>query len=129
MARIKKEINSITAQIGETKHSILVLKNQLEEIKKKIKEKEVELEALETKQKYETMKEIVKIAEGEGVSLTDVLFALRRDKSLIGLIADEAKNEVDEEEDIKDASEITGVEDLPQISDMPTQETAIPQNE
>ena len=87
MARTKREINSTASQIGEVKQTILVLKNQLEETKKKIKEKEVELEQLENKQKLETVSEIVKITESEGVSLTDILAALQRDKSLISLIA------------------------------------------
>jgi septal ring factor EnvC (AmiA/AmiB activator) len=126
MARNKKEINSITAQIGEVKHSLLMLRNQLEETKKKIKEKEAELEALETKQKYETMKEILIIAEGEGVSLTDVLAALRRDKSLIGLIADEAKNNVDEEEDIVDTAETSG--EIAETSDTSIHENPMPIN-
>lgn len=102
MARTKKESNTTVSQIGEVKQAILVLKNQLEEIKKKIKEKEVELEQLENKQKLETVTEIVKIAEGEGVSLADILAALQRDKSLITLIADEVNNNADEEEDIID---------------------------
>lgn len=100
MARIKKEQNTIAYQIGEVRHSIMGLRNQLEDIKKKIKEKEAELEQLEQQQKLETMNEIIKIAEHEGVTIDTLLAALQRDKSLLGLIADEAKNNIDEEEDI-----------------------------
>lgn len=106
MARGKKELITLASQIGEAKQAIMMLKNQQEEIKKKIKDKEVELEQLENQQKLETMAEIIKIAEGEGVTLNTILTALQKDKSLISLIADEAKTEDDEEEDIpEDVSE------------------------
>ena len=102
MARGKKDLNTLSAQIGEAKQSLMMLKNQQEEIRKKIKEKEVEIEQLENQQKIETMSAIIKIAEGEGVSLDTLLSALQRDKTLISLIADEAKNDEDEEEDISE---------------------------
>lgn len=106
MARGKKELITLASQIGEAKQAIMMLKNQQEEIKKKIKDKEVELEQLENQQKLETMAEIIKIAEGEGVTLNTILTALQKDKSLISLIADEAKTADDEVEDIpEDVSE------------------------